>query len=266
MMLADYHMHSAFSPDSALPLEELIETAIRKGLDEICITDHCDYSVKGAGHGLWELDFPRYYEHYLALKKRYQDQITIRFGCEFGVQEACIKRYQEVYAAYPFDFIILSNHQIDDLEFWDQGFQKGKTQAEYNRQYYEAILAVMKRFDDYQVLGHLDMIKRYDEQGVYPDETCMDVIDAILKLAIEKGKGIELNTSYHRYGLADSTPSHMILKRYRELGGVIVTIGSDSHDAAQVGAYIEEGKQVLRACGFSSFCTFEKGKPLFHAL
>ena len=124
----------------------------------------------------------------------------------------------------------------------------------------------MKRFDDYQVLGHLDMIKRYDEQGVYPDETCMDVIDAILKLAIEKGKGIELNTSYHRYGLADSTPSHMILKRYRELGGLIVTIGSDSHDAAQVGAYIEEGKQVLRACGFSSFCTFEKGQPLFHAL
>ena len=94
----------------------------------------------------------------------------------------------------------------------------------------------------------------------------MDVIDAILKLAIEKGKGIELNTSYHRYGLADSTPSHMILKRYRELGGLIVTIGSDSHDAAQVGAYIEEGKQVLRACGFSSFCTFEKGQPLFHAL
>ena len=83
---------------------------------------------------------------------------------------------------------------------------------------------------------------------------------------IEDGKGIEVKTSSHRYGLKDMTPSLDILKLYKELGGKIITIGSDSHQKEHLGAYIEETKDVLRNLGYSYYCTFDHMKPLFHQL
>ena len=83
---------------------------------------------------------------------------------------------------------------------------------------------------------------------------------------IKDGKGIEINTSSHRYGLADTTPSHEILKLYKELGGEIITIGSDSHKPEHLGAYIDESKELLRELGYTQYCTFDKMKPIFHKL
>ena len=79
-------------------------------------------------------------------------------------------------------------------------------------------------------------------------------------------EGIEINTSSHRYGLKDSTPSRDILKLYKELGGKIITIGSDSHKIEHLGAYIDEAKELLKELGFEFYCTFEKMKPIFHQL
>ena len=136
---------------------------------------------------------------------------------------------------------------MEDKEFWTQDFQKGRTQQEYNERYYEEMLQVIQTYKNYSVLGHMDLITRYDENGVYPFEKVESIISEILRIVIEDGKGIELNTSYHRYGLKDATPSMNILKRYRELGGDIITIGSDSHSAGQLGAYIENAKQRIHS-------------------
>ena len=92
------------------------------------------------------------------------------------------------------------------------------------------------------------------------------MIEEILKIVIADGKGIELNTSFHRYGLSDSMPSREILKLYRELGGEIITIGSDSHKPEHLGAYIDEGQEILKSLGYRAFCTFENMKPVFHDL
>ena len=97
-------------------------------------------------------------------------------------------------------------------------------------------------------------------------EKIKSIITEILKTVIQDGKGIEINTSSHRYGLKDSTPSRDILKLYKELGGKIITIGSDSHKPEHLGAYIDEAKELLKEIGFDSFCTFEKMKPIFHQL
>ena len=112
----------------------------------------------------------------------------------------------------------------------------------------------------------MDLIVRYDEAGVYPFEKIRPWVEKILRTVIEDGKGIEVNTSYHRYGLGDSTPSREILSLYRKLGGRIVTIGSDSHKKEHLGAYIQEGKELLKSLGFEEFCTFERMKPVFHRL
>ncbi len=127
-------------------------------------------------------------------------------------------------------------------------------------------MKLVDHYQDYSVLGHMDLIVRYDEKGVYPFERVAPYVEQILKKVIKNGKGIEVNSSSHRYGLSDSTPSRAILQLYRELGGEILTIGSDSHEREHLGAYIRETKEMLKSIGFREFCAYEKMKPIFHAL
>ena len=112
----------------------------------------------------------------------------------------------------------------------------------------------------------MDLITRYDKAGTYSFEKLKPIFTEILKTVIADGKGIEVNTSSHRYGLSDLTPSRDILKLYRELGGTIITIGSDSHKPEHLGTFIDETKQELKTQGFKEFCTFDKMKPIYHQL
>ena len=276
-MKADYHVHTEFSDDSQYPMEQVVIDAIKIGLDEICFTDHVDYGIKKdwdePGPIIYRgiepcanVDYPKYYESYLKLKEKYKDKIILKLGLEFGMQSHTIEKYEKLFKRYPFDFIILSVHEVEDKEFWNGDFQKDRTQQEYNERYYEELLYLVKNYHNYSVLGHLDLITRYDEQGVYPFEKIKPVVTDILKTVIENNKGIELNTSSHRYGLKDLTPSKDILKLYKELGGKIITIGSDSHKPEHLGAYIEDSKEVLKSFGYTEYCTYEQMNPIFHKL
>lgn len=276
-MFVDYHVHTNFSDDSTYPMEEVVKDAIHMGMDEICFTDHVDYGIKvdwdsgleiiyRDGEPMANVDYPSYAAQIEILRKRYGEQITIRMGMEFGIQMHTIPQFGALYGRYPFDFILLSVHQVEDREFWTQDFQRGRTQKEYNERYYEEILNLVKHFQHYSVLGHLDLIVRYDELGVYPFEHVRPYVEEILKEVIRNGKGIEVNTSSYRYGLPDTTPSREILKLYKELGGRIITLGSDSHKPEHLGACMEETKEILKDIGFDSFCTFDKMRPIFHEL
>ncbi len=276
-MFVDYHVHTNFSDDSTYPMEEVVKDAIHMGMDEICFTDHVDYGIKvdwdsgleiiyRDGEPMANVDYPSYAAQIEILRKRYGEQITIRMGMEFGIQMHTIPQFEALYGRYPFDFILLSVHQVEDREFWTQDFQRGRTQKEYNERYYEEILNLVKNFQHYSVLGHLDLIVRYDELGVYPFEHVRPYVEEILKEVIRNGKGIEVNTSSYRYGLPDTMPSREILKLYKELGGRIITLGSDSHKPEHLGACMEETKGILKDIGFDSFCTFDKMQPIFHEL
>ena len=276
-MLADYHVHTEFSDDSVYPMENVIKDAISLGLNEICITDHVDYGVKvdwdsgveilyRHGKPLTNVDYPRYAAEIERMQGLYGDQLTIKMGMEFGVQTHTIPQFEALFRRYPFDFIILSIHQVEDKEFWTQDFQKGRTQQEYNERCYEEMLHVVKTYKDYSVLGHMDLIKRYDKAGIYPFEKVKPFIAEILKIVIADGKGIEVNTSSHRYGLSDSMPSQELLRLYRDLGGSIVTIGSDSHAPAHLGTYIADAEKLLKELGFRNFYTYTKMEPAPHHL
>lgn len=281
-MYADYHVHTEYSDDSLYPMEEVVKDAIRLGLDEICFTDHVDYGIKpdwdgpepivwrrgGSGEPdkipLANVDYPRYEAEIRKLREKYRGQITLRMGLEFGMQVHTIPLYEKLFARYPFDFILLSVHQVEDKEFWNQDFQRGRTREEFNRRYYEELLALVRRYRHYSVLAHPDLIARYDSAGPWPFEKLRPILTEILKTVIADGKGIEVNTSCHRYGLKDLTPSRDILRLYRELGGTVLTIGSDSHKKEHLGAFIRETMDELKEMGFEQFCTFEGMKPVFH--
>ena len=275
-MLADYHVHTEFSNDSIYPMEEVIKDAISLGIKDICFTDHVDYGPyrdwddpRGIQYrpgdegepervALTNVDYKKYFSMI--------EKIAIKAGLEFGVQTHTIPEYEKLFRSYPFDFIILSIHQAGDQEFWTNEYQSGRTQQEYNEGYYKELLSVVQNYHNYSVLGHMDLIVRYDSYGVYPFEKLKPLLTEILKTVIADGKGIEVNTSNHRYGLSDMTPSRDILKLYKELGGTIITIGSDSHKKEHLGAYIDWAKEELRKLGYTQFCTFEKMQPIFHEL
>ncbi|MCI8269293.1 MAG: histidinol-phosphatase HisJ family protein [Lachnospiraceae bacterium] len=276
-MLADYHVHTEFSDDSDYPMENVVKDAIRLGLDEICFTDHVDYGIKTdwdigeeilyrEGNPFANVDYPRYMEKFQRLQCLYKDQIRLKLGLEFGMQRHTIPEFETLFGRYPFDFILLSVHQVNNQEFWTQDFQRGRTQKEYNESYYEELLYLVSHYSDYSVLGHMDLIVRYDKAGIYPFEKVKGYVEEILKRVIKEGKGIEINTSSHRYGLKNSTPSGEILQLYHKLGGRILTIGSDSHKPEHLGAYIGEAKTLLKSIGFEAFCTYDKMQPVFHAL
>ncbi len=275
-MYIDYHTHTNYSDDSEYLLEDCIKDAIEKGIEEICITDHVDYGIKKDweegdieyrdGMPLANVDYPLYVLEIAKLQKKYKEKINIKTGLEFGIQVETIPQFQTLFQRYKLDFVILSIHQVENKEFWTQDFQAGRTQQEYNERYYQEILNVIKTYKDYSVLGHLDLITRYDENGLYPFEQVKPIIKEILTQVIQDQKGIEINTSSHRYGLKDLTPSKDILRLYKELGGKIITLGSDSHKKEHLGAYIEETKQLLKEIGFEYYCTFDKMIPSFHQL
>jgi len=288
-MLCDYHLHCEFSDDSREPMENQIEEAVRRGFEEICFTDHVDYGIKkdwsegniqyrsgdgissvsGDGDPVANVDYPRYFAKLHEMQQKYRGKIRIKEGLEFGIQTITVPQYERLYAEYEqeLDFVLLSMHQVDNREFWNQEYQKGRTQQEYNEGYYREIYNVMKIFHHYSVLAHLDLLVRYDQQGIYPFEKVEDAVAEILKLAIADGKGIEINTSSWHYGLADTQPSRRILRMYRDLGGRIITIGSDAHKAEYLGDHVTDALHILKdEIGMHEFCTFDHMIPVFHEI
>ncbi len=261
-MKADYHIHTSYSPDSFVDMEDYIICAIKNNFDEICFTDHIDYGNESC----YCCDCVNYLKEINNYQKKYSNKIKIKFGMEFGAQARHKDYFNRIFNNWDFDFIILSFHLIDDLDLWDRSYQRGKTQDEFNLGYYQEILNTIKVYDNYSVLGHLDLIRRYDDYGEYPFLKTKDIVAEILSHLIENDKGIELNTSSFRYNLEDLMPRKEILKLYKDLGGKIITIGSDSHQCAHLGYKIKEMKEVLKNIGFKYFCTFDKMSPQFHML
>lgn len=233
-MLADYHVHTSYSLDSKYPMEEVIKDAIAKGIDEICFTDHVDLGIFYDGKETTISSYDQYFKDIREYSLKYPE-IAIKTGLEFGMQTHTIQRYEQLFKSYPFDFIIMSVHEIDNKELWTYDYQEGKTQTEYNLGYYNEILNIIKNYHNYSVLGHLDSIVRYDKAGPCPFETVKPVITEILRL-------------------------------YRELGGEIITLGSDSHMKEHLGFNIENMKKVLKDLGFKYFMTYEKMEMIRHEL
>lgn len=279
-MTADYHVHSAFSFDCKAPMEAQIERAIEIGLDEICFTDHVDYGVRKdwdepgpveewSGKPKRNVDYPRYFAKLAEMQERYGDRIAVRRGLELGVQRHTVRQTEELCERCrgELDFTLLSVHQVEDREIHLPKYVVDRRQEEYNLAYYEELLAVARDFDRYSVLAHLDVMRRYDPAGEYPFEGTRDVVAEILRTAVQKGKGIEFNTASWRYQLEDVQPRREIMRLYRDLGGEILTIGSDAHRVEHVGENFDKARAILRdELGFRYFCTYEQGEPHFHNL
>ncbi|MBR1908603.1 histidinol-phosphatase HisJ family protein [bacterium] len=260
-MLADYHLHTHNSDDSKIEMHEYAEKALELEFDELCYTDHKDFDVTGLGG----INAEKYLSEYRDVLEKFDGKLSIKLGAEFGMQIFNTDKFEKLFSSLPLDFVILSFHTVDGKMLWNKDFFDGRTQQEYNERYYQEIIDVTKVYKNYSVLGHLDLIRRYDT-SYYPFEKVKSFIAEILKQIINDGKGLEVNTSCFRYKIPDLTPSVDILNLYKDLGGEILTIGSDSHSTAHFGFKIAEVQKQLKELGFKHFYTFDKMIPLEHNL
>ena len=259
----DYHTHTAFSDDCDVPMEEMLLGAVKSGIKELAITDHYDPGYEDPEFP-FTLDFEAYYKALWDAEKRYQDRLTIVKGMEIGIMDTQFDECRRAVHDFPYDIIIGSFHCLgkDDLYRYDFSQADGPSKLE---EFYLYVNRCLKEYQDYDIAGHLTIIDRYIGE-IYDYKPYMDILEDTLKVIIYNGKGLEINTSSFEYGTGIWLPRKEILKLYQELGGEILTFGSDSHDPSHFMDHFEEAKELAKSLGFKYQCTFRKRKPDFHKL
>ena len=269
MYLADYHTHSSVSPDGSVTVSELAGAAIDHGLNEICVTDHVDTVLWGSHLPRTSFDWAAVARQVAEARQRCGDRLTIRMGAELGEAPMAFDRAEKLLADAPeLDFVIGSVHMAGEkFHHFDLYYIEKRDETYYHGvidSYLDDVLA-LARWGKFSVLGHLTLPLRYMNENLGEhmtfeghEEQCRE----IFRTLIQNGCGIECNTNRGNTPLPDAP----LLRLYRELGGEIITLGSDAHDTRYVGCAIRERQELLRQCGFRYFTTFEGGRPAFRPL
>lgn len=279
MKLFDNHNHSQFSFDGKkTSVENSARSAFEKGLSGICFTDHCDFFVPPM-KALHEDLVPEVFD--VDAQQREIDRVCTEFsstrlmtedgdafrifkGIEIGVQKSCRDRIRKHLSDHSFDQIIASVHYLDDTDPFYGGYYEGKDWKTAYGHYLETLYEEMVWLGrDFDIMGHYDYVARY---APYPQSSILykdfsDIFDAMLRLLAEGGKALEINTkTYKDYNGRTPVLDTDILKRFRELGGEAVSLGSDSHDGARPGDNFQAFAGIIRNAGFRYTAHFESRK------
>jgi histidinol-phosphatase (PHP family) len=263
----DSHIHSKFSTDSRMEAEDACKKALEIGLAGLIFTDHVDYDYPDFDESFL-INYDEYFKYFKGLQDRWKSKLDVLIGVEMGFQPQVVNKINDIINSYDFDFIINSVHIIDHMDPYTGAFFAGKTQQQAYERYLQEILCSIKAYDNFDVIGHIGYAARYgnfeDKPLRYKDYS--DTLDLILKAVIEKGKGIELNTSGLRSDLYSPIPGYDVFRRYLELGGEIITIGSDSHYTEHLGHSFNEALEHLKDIGFKHVVHYENRKPVFEKI
>jgi histidinol-phosphatase (PHP family) len=261
----DCHMHTKFSIDSNMDASNACETAISLGLDGIAFTDHIDFDFPGED---CLIDFNQYFAEMTPVREKYRDRIKLLNSVEVGIQPHVLTESMELITGYPFDYVLASVHVMDGIDPYMREFYKGKSKIEAYERYLQEIYFMIKNFESFDMVGHFEYIIRYSS---YADRTLRyndhkEILDAIMIELIQQGRGFEVNTGTFRNETADAQYDFEVLKRYRELGGELICLGSDAHRLEHIGIRFDYFAQMLRDAGFKYTVHFEERKPVFDRL
>ena len=265
---ADFHLHSSYSGDSQADMEGMIQKAISLGFKDIAFTEHMDLNFptsRDIPEGMFECNVDSYLYHLLGLRNKYINDINVRFGLELGLQPDVVRQNVKVCKEHDFDFVIGSIHVVNGDEVYSNTpFFENKTDEEAYREYFEGVYENLRSYSNFDVVGHLDYVVRYGKtlDKDYSYDKYKDVLDKILQRIIDREKGIELNTGAVAYGLKELNPCMDILKRYKALGGEIITIGSDAHKIEDIGRGFDRAEEALREAGFEYYTVYDARIPV----
>lgn len=268
----DYHMHSSFSTDSDAPADKMVRKALDLGLNGICFTDHMDLDYPPfyfpEDPSAFVADPAEVYREILHLRDVFGDadrDFHIGFGLEFGMQHHLSERFTRLADEWPLDLIIASQHLVGGLDPYYPEVWDGKSHEELIRAYYEEMLSNLKAMTQWDTLAHIDYIIRYiPERGslVFDSfEAFPELIDEILLYVIRSERCLEVNTAGYKYGLGQPNPAPSILRRYRELGGNKITIGSDAHAPEHIAIGFDTVRDLLLSMGYKHYTVFHGRVP-----
>lgn len=262
----DFHLHSKLSFDASEDMLSFCEQAAQMGMQEICFTEHVELDNIYANDWDGTVDYAEYTRQIEVARSRYPG-LLIRQGLEVGLQPHTTRATSEHLRGQKLDFVIASQHVSRRGDpYSNKEFYSGLTLKQVVAGFLEETCECLSAFDDFDVVGHLSYVTLFapePEPVEYADYA--DILDEILKSVVARGKGIEINTtSYYFYDAPMATLS--TLKRFRELGGEVVTIGSDAHYVVAMGHKYDQALEVLRAAGCEYVCTFAERQPSFHKL
>ena len=258
-MISDYHLHTQFSGDSHASPEAMVEQAIKLGMKSMCFTDHVDFDIPSTK---FLIDEDAYFAKMQEIQDEYKDKIDISIGIELGLQPHLVLRHHEYLNKYPFDFVIGSLHIVDGKDPYYPEVFKGKEDTAVYLAYFEQFLENIKAFSEFQIVGHIDYVVRYGNQQAaqYSYEAYANILDEILYEIIDRGLGIEVNTAGIKAGLGFPNPHPDVIKRYKELGGELITVGSDAHTPEYIGYEFENIRKMLIEMGFKYYAQFKRRK------
>ncbi|MDD3173454.1 MAG: histidinol-phosphatase HisJ family protein [Herbinix sp.] len=256
---ADYHVHSIISPDAKVPMIEMCESAYQKGLSEIVFTDHYEFYAHGIKSQYFHDEYIKgYFRELEKCREFFDGKLLLKSGMEFGQPHLEMEKSKEILDQYQFDYLIGSVHKLDNIDLEKLEYRE-ETVHNIAERYYLELLKLSEQ-GEFDCMGHLDLFKRHACRHGFPDEFERHelTIRRILKNLIERGKGIEINTSGIRQEAKEAMPSLTILKMYKELGGKIITVGSDAHQPQDIGADFDIAYELLRLAGFDCIMSYNK--------
>jgi len=263
MLSCDFHSHTGFSDDCDVSADEMLKGAAAAGIKTLAVTDHYDPGYIDPEFP-FTLDFDGYHSYMAEAREKYMGVMDIRIGMEIGIMEGHFDEANEAIDSFPHDVIIGSFHSLrsDDLYRYDFSDVDGPAML---KDFYTYVYSCLRSFTNYDIAGHLSILDRYIGK-LYDYEPLSDILDEILKLLVHEGKGLEINTSSFRYGTGAWLPRESILRRYHELGGEILTFGSDAHSPEYYRFHFNDAVELARSIGFRYYCTFKDRKPEFFTL
>lgn len=261
--LVDLHCHSTLSADASSPMADVCAAAVDRGVTWLTFTEHLDLQPDDPGYGFF--DYDRYTATLAACRDRFGDRLRLPMSIEVSYQPEFADEIEQFLAKHPFDYVIGSVHSANREFMWLPEFYEKRTAQEAWQLYFED-LRKCAATGWFCTLGHLDVPKRYCSHlyGKFRYADWADLVDAVLQACIDTGTGLEINTSGLRQGYGETLPGIDVLRRYRELGGEILTVGSDSHQADHVAADIPVAYDLAREAGFKAIAVFpERRRPQF---
>ena len=260
--LVDYHLHSHFSPDGRSKMEDICRSALAKGLNEIGFSEHLELHPLSLEYGSFVLE--PWVQELERCRELYQGRgLIIKSGIEIGEPHLYKDYIADLLSRYEFDYILGSLHTIGDETYFEQSFFEKYGELESFRKYYSE-LAVLAQEGDFDILAHFDVPARISSAlyGQYNPLKYESLIRPVLQICIDRGIAIEINSSGKRLPMSRSIPDREILQWYKEMGGELITFGSDAHHAMNVGQNIEDAYELIDAMGFHGPCIFSKRKIL----
>ena len=263
--MSDTHVHSDQSKDARDSVMAICEAAIGKGLGEITITDHYEprpYGNDNAGYSPMQA--------WLQVRRarlRYGRELGVRLGVELGQPHLYPEESLGIIASVPYDYILASVHTDRTGKTYFEMDYAGRDMRDIRETYLNEVLHLV-RWGQFDGIAHLDVPARYTDGTEFDIARSADLTRTVLKEIIHRGKALELNTKgwTDDAGNEHFSPDRQVLKWYRELGGEMITLGSDAHDKRELGRRFGKARQMLTDLGFTHTVSFTDRTPVWISL